>query len=109
MTLPIPCNDSVLVEQHADDQTPGGLFIPEGADDGLRYDVGKVLAVGAGGVGPDARRIPVDCNVGETVAWQRFQGNEIKHDGKTYRVVPETHLLCRWPLEGAKPEEGSTT
>lgn len=88
----MPLDDRLLVEKLvASDRTPGGLYIPDMAQE--RPTKGKVIAVGSGHRDAKGRIRPLDVKVGDVVLFTQWSGSEIELDGTTYLIMRETDLL----------------
>ena len=78
-----PLGDRVLVKPDAAEQkTASGLYIASNAQE--KPQRGEIIAVGAGKVGENGERLPMDVHVGDVVIYGKFGGNEVKVDGETY-------------------------
>lgn len=88
----MPLDDRLLVEKLvASDRTPGGLYIPDMAQE--RPTKGKVIAVGSGHRDAKGRIRPLDVKVGDVVLFTQWAGGEIELDGSTYLIMREGDLL----------------
>lgn len=89
-----PLGDRVLVEiiEEAEQKTAGGLYVPDSAKE--KSQRGKVVAVGAGKVTDDGKRIPMDVTVGDTVYFAKYGGTEVSLEGKNYSLLAERDLLA---------------
>jgi chaperonin GroES len=91
MTLK-PLQDRILVQRVEEEtKTKGGIIIPDTAKE--KPAEGKVVAVGAGKVGDDGKRIPVDVKVGDRVLFGKYSGTEVKVDGAEYLIMREDDIL----------------
>lgn len=87
-----PLDDRILVEKlGASDRTPGGLYIPDMAQE--RPNKGKVVAVGHGRRDKKGRVRPLDVQVGDVVLFTQWAGGEIELDGATFLIMRETDVL----------------
>lgn len=87
-----PLDDRILVEKlGASDRTPGGLYIPDMAQE--RPNKGKVVAVGHGRRDKKGRVRPLDVQVGDVVLFTHWAGGEIELDGSTYLIMREGDVL----------------
>ncbi len=85
MTLK-PLGDRVLVKPDAAEQkTASGLYIASNAQE--KPQRGEIIAVGAGKVGENGERLPMDVKEGDVVIYGKFGGNEIKVDGEDYLLM----------------------
>ena len=81
-----PLGDRVLVKPDAAEQkTASGLYIASNAQE--KPQRGEIIACGAGKVGENGERLPMDVHVGDVVIYGKFGGNEVKVDGKTYLLM----------------------
>ena len=81
-----PLGDRVLVKPVAAEQkTASGLYIASNAQE--KPQRGEVVAVGAGKLGENGERLPMDVKVGDTVIYGKFGGNEVKVDGEEYLLL----------------------
>ena len=81
-----PLGDRVLVKPDAAEQkTASGLYIASNAQE--KPQRGEIIAVGAGKVGENGERLPMDVKVGDGVIYGKFGGNEVKVDGETYLLM----------------------
>ena len=81
-----PLGDRVLVTPAAAEQkTASGLYIASNAQE--KPQRGEVVAVGAGKLGENGERLPMDVKVGDTVIYGKFGGNEVKVDGEEYLLL----------------------
>lgn len=81
-----PLGDRVLVKPDAAEQkTASGLYIASNAQE--KPQRGEIIAVGAGKVGENGERLPMDVHVGNVVIYGKFGGNEVKVDGETYLLM----------------------
>ncbi|PIR69227.1 MAG: co-chaperone GroES [Candidatus Niyogibacteria bacterium CG10_big_fil_rev_8_21_14_0_10_46_36] len=98
MTKPTitPLGDRVLLEPLSKDELEGktasGIVIPDTAEK-ERPEQGKVVAVGAGRMTKDGKRIPVSLKKGQRVLFSKYGPTEIKISGKEYLIVKEEDIL----------------
>lgn len=82
-----PINDRVLVKPAAAEEvTKGGVLLPETAKE--KPQRGEVIAVGPG---KDGNLMTV--NVGDTVLYGKYAGQEINHNGHDYLIMREDDIL----------------
>lgn len=89
-----PLHDRVLVERtEVDEQkSSGGIIIPDTAKE--KPQRGKVIAVGAGKIGDDGKRIALDVKKGDEVLFSKYAGNDIKIDDTEYLIMREDDILA---------------
>jgi chaperonin GroES len=87
-----PLYDRVLLKRvEPKEQKRGGIIIPDTARE--KPMEGKVIAVGAGRVEKDGKRIPLEVKVGDTVLFGKYAGTEIKIDDEEHVIVREDEVL----------------
>jgi len=88
-----PLDDRIVVEPlEAEEKTPGGIVLPDTAKE--KPQKGKVVAVGAGRLLEDGKRIPPPVKKGDIILYGKFAGNEVKIDQKDYVVLKESEILA---------------
>ncbi len=87
-----PGTDRVLIEPvEQAEKTLGGVFLPDTAKE--KPVNGKVLAVGPGRTLESGTVVPIAYKVGDTVAYSKYSGTELKIEGKDYIVISEKDIL----------------
>ena len=87
-----PLHNNILARRvDKEEVSAGGLIIPEQAQE----DSGRaiIVAVGAGHMLPDGRRVPLDVNVEDTVLIGKHAGLDIQLNGEDYLVLIEDDIL----------------
>jgi chaperonin GroES len=111
VTLPnnlIVVGDRVLIEPADEARTRSGLFLPAGAHESEGVRTGKVLATGPGAPLPtvdsdadepwkeprrEPRFIPMQVRVGDEAVFFKKAAIEVRYEGSTYLVVPQSAVL----------------
>ncbi len=89
-----PLGDRVVVQAiEQETQTKSGLLIPDSARE--RPQEGKVIAVGAGRMTDEGKRIEMDLKAGDTVVYSKFAGTEFTDDGEEYLILSERDILAK--------------
>ena len=88
-----PLHDRVIVRRLEEDnnQTAGGLFIPDTAKE--KPQEGEVIAVGEGKYKEDGTRQTLDVKTGDRVLFGKYSGSEIKIDGEELLMMREDEIL----------------
>ena len=88
-----PLYDRVLIERQEEPtkSESGLLFLPDSAIE--KPARGVVLAVGAGKVSDTGTLTPLQVEVGQTVAFGKYAGTEIKFDGVERLIMREDDIL----------------
>ena len=88
-----PLGDRVVIEpSEGDEQTPGGILLPETAKE--KPQQGTILAVGPGRRDDAGKLIAMDVEVDNKVLYAKYAGTEIKIDGKKLLIVKESDILA---------------
>lgn len=88
-----PLNDGLVVERLKEDEvTASGIVFPESAKE--KPQKGKVLAIGAGKLNNEGKRIPMTVKVGDTVLFTKYGPTEVKHEGKELLFLNESDVLA---------------
>ncbi len=89
-----PLDDRVVVEAvESDDQTPGGIYLPDTAKE--KPQEGIVIAVGPGKVLENGERAEPSVKTGDRVLYGKYGGTEIEAGGKEYLVMRESDILAK--------------
>jgi len=84
--------DRILVQRlESAAKSKGGLFLPESASE--KPSEGTVLAVGQGKVSDDGDVRQLAVKAGDTVAFGKYAGTEIKIDGEDRLVLREDEIF----------------
>lgn len=87
-----PLHDRILVKRlEEDEKTKGGIIIPDSAKE--KPMEGEVIAVGAGKVGDDGKRVALDVKVGDRVLYSKYGGTEVKIEGEEHLIMREEDVL----------------
>ena len=87
-----PLADRVVVRSlESNEQTRGGLFIPDTAKE--KPQEGEILAVGPGRY-DDGKRVPMEVKVGDKVLFGKYSGTEVVIDGETLLILRESDVLA---------------
>ena len=87
-----PLSDRVLLHRVEPEQkVKGGIIIPDSAQE--KPLEAKVVAIGAGKLDDNGKRIPMQVKVGDRVLVGKYAGNEIKIDDKEHVIVREDEIL----------------
>jgi chaperonin GroES len=90
----IPLDDKIVVKpDRAEDETPGGIVLPDAAKE--KPQRGKVVAVGSGRLLENGTRCPPCVKEGDSVLFGKYVGTEIEVDGEEYKVLSEDEILAK--------------
>lgn len=92
-----PLSDRVLIEPISAEEIKKigkiNLVMPQTVDK-ERPEQGKIIAVGAGRLNKDGKRVALEVKKGDTVLFTKYGPNEIKIDGKAYLIAEEKDILA---------------
>ncbi len=88
-----PLHDRVIIRRIEDmnNQTAGGLFIPDSAKE--KPQEGEVIAAGQGKYKEDGSRQSLDVKEGDRILFGKYSGSEIKLDGEELLIMREDEIL----------------
>jgi chaperonin GroES len=89
-----PIRDFVLVSVHKEPETTaGGLIIrPSTVDE--KIVSGTILAIGSGHLTTSSIVVPLEVGAGDKVLFNKTMSVEVKHNGETYHLLREEHVLA---------------
>jgi len=59
----------------------------------LKFNEGKVIAVGPGAKTEDGKILPMEVKVGDLVLFGKWSGTEVKIDGVEYSIMKESDIM----------------
>jgi chaperonin GroES len=87
-----PLGDRVVVRRLAEDQkTPGGIIIPDTAQE--KPQEGEIVAVGPGAIDEHGKRIQPEVKTGDFVLFGKWSGTEVKVDGQDLLIMKESDIM----------------
>jgi chaperonin GroES len=87
-----PLYDRVILKRiEVQEKLKGGIIIPDTAKE--KPMEGKVIAVGAGKLDDDGKRIPLEVKVGSRVLFGKYAGTEIKINDEEHVILREDEIL----------------
>ena len=88
-----PLGDRVLIETTVVEKTASGIILQDSTNEAIQR--GKIVAVGNGLYSNDGVRIPMECEVGDTVLFQLggMGAQKIKLGTTDYIICREQDLL----------------
>jgi chaperonin GroES len=88
-----PLHDRVIVERMKEEEkTKGGIIIPDTAKE--KPVEGRIIAVGAGKVLEDGKRVPLQVKAGDRILFGKYAGTEIKIEGKDHLIMREDDIIA---------------
>ena len=90
-----PVNDKIVVKpnENKEEKTVGGIILPDTVQDGALVE-GEVVAVGDGMYSASGTLIPVICDVGDTILYNK-NAMKAEHtiDGETYILMSVNEIM----------------
>lgn len=88
-----PLGDRVVIRVlEQEEKTASGIYLPDTAKE--KPSQGEVIAVGAGKVADDGKRVALDVAVGDKIIFSKYAGTEVKFEGQNYLIVSERDILA---------------
>ena len=91
-----PVNDKIVVkesEKNNEEKTAGGIILPDTVQDGSLVE-GEVVAIGEGMYSANGTLIPVICDVGDTILYNKnAHKSEHKIDGEKYIIMSVNEVM----------------
>ena len=88
-----PLFDNVLVKPlEAETKTAGGIILPDSAKE--KPQIGTIMAVGEGKVGPKGDKHPMLVKVGQKVMYKKWGGNEMKMGSEEWTIISQEDILA---------------
>ena len=87
-----PLQDRVLVERVEEEETVGGIIIPDTAKE--KPQKGKVIEVGQGRKDEKGKLITLELKPGDVILFNKYAGTEIKVEGKEYLLMREDDVMA---------------
>jgi len=87
-----PLQDRLLVKRLEEKEVKkGGIIIPDTAKE--KPQEGEVVAVGAGKIGEDGKRQPLEVKTGDKILFGKYSGSEVKIEDEEYLIIREEEVL----------------
>jgi len=88
-----PLGDRVIVKPKApEEKTKGGIILPDTAQE--KPMEGEIVAVGAGKIGDDGKKINMELKVGDKVLYGKYSGTEIKINDGEFLIMRESDVYA---------------
>ena len=87
-----PLNGYVVIKPlEQEEMTKSGIFIPDTANKEKPQE-GEVVAVATKNISSNGTELPIEMKVGDKVLYGRYSGEDVKVDGKEYKIVEMTSI-----------------
>ncbi len=88
-----PLFDNVLIKPlEAEAKTASGIILPDSAKE--KPQMGLIMAIGEGKIGPKGEKHPVVVKVGQKVMYKKWGGTEVKVEGEEWTMVGQEDILA---------------
>ena len=88
-----PLHDRVIIKRmEGEAKTKGGIIIPDTAKE--KPVEGKVMAVGAGKVLENGKKVPLQVKAGDRILFGKYSGTEVKIDGEETLIMREDDIIA---------------
>ena len=88
-----PLSDRVVVKpEAAEEKTASGIILPDTAKE--KPQIGKVVAVGPGGVSDSGTNIKMTIKVGDKVLYGKYSGTEVSIGNEDYLIMKENDIVA---------------
>jgi len=94
MSKLVPLGDRVVIKPTPREEvSKGGILLPDTAKE--KPQEGEIIAVGAGRLTDEGKRLPMDVKVGDKVIYSKYAGTEYKEIGDELVIMRESDLLAK--------------
>jgi chaperonin GroES len=88
-----PLHDRVIVKRlEEQEKTKGGIIIPDTAKE--KPIEGKIIAVGAGKVMENGKRMPLQVKEGDRILFGKYAGTDIRIEGEERLIMREDDIIA---------------
>jgi chaperonin GroES len=88
-----PLHDRVIVKRiEEEEKTKGGIIIPDTAKE--KPIEGKVVAVGAGKLMDNGKKLPLDVKKGDRILFGKYAGTDIKIEDEEHLIMREEDIIA---------------
>lgn len=88
-----PLFDNVLIKPlEAEAKTASGIILPDSVKE--KPQIGLVMAIGDGKIGPKGEKHPVVVKVGQKVMYKKWGGSEVKMGSEEWTMVGQEDILA---------------
>jgi chaperonin GroES len=94
MSKLVPLGDRVVIKPAPKEEVSrGGIVLPDTVKE--KPVEGEIIAVGAGKLTDDGKRLPMDVKVGDVVIYSKYAGTEFKDKDVELVIMRESDLLAK--------------
>mgnify|MGYP001446396702 CR=1 FL=1 len=94
MSKLVPLGDRVVIKPSPKEEvSKGGIVLPDTVKE--KPVEGEIIAVGAGKLTDDGKRLPMDVKVGDVVIYSKYAGTEFKDKDEELVIMRESDILAK--------------
>jgi len=94
MSKLVPLGDRVVIKPCPKEEVSrGGIVLPDTVKE--KPVEGEIIAVGAGKLTDDGKRLPMDVKVGDIVVYSKYAGTEFKDKDEELVIMRESDILAK--------------
>jgi chaperonin GroES len=94
MSKLVPLGDRVVIKPSPKEEvSKGGIVLPDTVKE--KPQEGEIIAVGAGKLTDDGKRLPMDVKVGDIVIYSKYAGSEFKDKDEELVIMRESDILAK--------------
>jgi len=94
MSKLVPLGDRVVIKPTPREEvSKGGIVLPDTAKE--KPQEGEIIAVGAGKLTDEGKRLPMDVKVGDKVIYSKYAGTEYKEISDELVIMRESDILAK--------------
>jgi len=94
MSKLVPLGDRVVIKPSPKEEVSrGGIVLPDTVKE--KPVDGEVIAVGAGKLTDEGKRLPMDVKVGDIVVYSKYAGTEFKDRDEELVIMRESDILAK--------------
>jgi chaperonin GroES len=94
MSKLLPLGDRVVIKPSPKEEVSrGGIVLPDTVKE--KPVEGEIIAVGAGKLTDDGKRLPMDVKVGDIVIYSKYAGTEFKDKDEELVIMRESDILAK--------------
>lgn len=94
MSKLVPLGDRVVIKPSPKEEVSrGGIVLPDTVKE--KPVEGEIIAVGAGKLTDDGKRLPMDVKVGDIVIYSKYAGTEFKDKDEELVIMRENDILAK--------------
>ena len=89
-----PVGEYILVSPLEEEETTASGLIVQSTSKAERPQKGLIIALGAGKLDDDGKRVAFNVEVGQKIMFKKYSPEDIELDGKKYLLMKEADILA---------------